>query len=190
MGNFYKNVTVLGPSQADVVGVLERHARIAYVTPSHQGITVVFDREVDAAGGPAELGDIALTLSQDLACTTIAAAVYDDDVLLLALYQRGTQIGEYNSSGGSTLSAASLGRAVGLSRARVLLVWAVLGAPRLPLFLFETWRHFLLLRFLRMPAWAGGTGYKYVHQGEPPPDLGQEYLVHVGEKRPWGRRLD
>ncbi len=185
MGNFYKNVTVVGPGQGDVVAVLARHERTAYVTPTRRGVTVVFDRQADAVGNPTELGDVALTLSQELACPTMAAAVYDDDVLLLDLYDRGVQVAEYNSSGFSSMAPDALARVLGLPLARRPLLWALLNAPRIPLFLFETWRHFLLIRVLGMPAWAGATGYKYIQQGEPPPDIDPTELVHVGEVRPW-----
>jgi len=188
MGNFYKNVTIVGAEQAAIVASLERHGRIAYVTPSRTMTTVVFDREADAAADPLELGDVALTLSQDLSCLTLAAAVYDDDVLLLGAYANGAQVGEYNSCSGGTLTAAVMRRLLTISRARAGLLWVVLTAPRLPLFLFETWRHFLILRILGMPPWAGATGYRYVHQGESPPDLEADDLTHVGESRPWDRR--
>jgi hypothetical protein len=56
-----------------------------------------------------------------------------------------------------------------------------MAAPHMPLFVFETWRHALILKMLGMPPWAAGTGYKYVHQGEPPPDLDPDDLIHVGE---------
>lgn len=183
MGNFYKNITVVGPSQEDVMAALDKHRRAAYVTPTHDGVTVVFDLESDEIGDPTELGALALTLSKDLACAALAAAVYDDDVLLLSLYERGEQLGEYNSSGSSDLTASALARVFRAPR-RSLLIWILLRTPRLPLFIFESFRHSLLIRALRTPRWAF-TGYKYIQQGEPPPDLKAAALTHVGEPRPW-----
>ena len=92
MGNWYTNITVSGPPQADVVAVLQAHDRHAYATPTLNGITVVFDRTSEDSGCAEELGDLAMTLSQDLRCPALAAAVFDDDVLLLSLYDRGAQV--------------------------------------------------------------------------------------------------
>ena len=184
MGNFYKNLTVIGPKREAVEAALTTHQRAAYLTPTRDGITVIFDLESDEAGDPAPLGDLALTLSHDLACVALAVAVYDDDVLLIGLYDRGTQLGEYNSSEASTLRASVLARAFDV-RARTPLLWALLGAPHVPLFIFESFRHSLLIRALRMPRWAFATGYKYIQQGEPPPDLAATSLTHVGVPRPW-----
>jgi len=39
MGNFFKNLSLLGPSQSDVAAALERHDRIACVTPERNRFT-------------------------------------------------------------------------------------------------------------------------------------------------------
>jgi hypothetical protein len=183
MGNWYNNITTLGPEQADVAAWCARHDRQAYVTPTREGVTVVFDREVDRAADPGELGDLALLASLELGCAVLAAAVYDDDVLLLALYEGGRQVGEYNSAGQSTLGAATLCRIFGV-RARVPIVWFVLHSPRVPLFVFESFRHRALIRALRQPAWAVATGYAYIRRGERPRDLEESELLHVDGGRP------
>jgi hypothetical protein len=178
VGNWYKNITTLGPRQAEIVTLLARHDRAAYVTPTRNGVTVAYDRESEESGDPSELGDLALTMSQELRCPALAAAVYDDDVLLLALYDAGTEVGEYNSAGSSTLSALSLARLFQV-RARAPILWLLLKSPRLPLFLFESFRHRMLIRILKQPVWAFATGYKYIHQGEPPEDVPETDLLHV-----------
>ena len=71
MGNFYKNLCLVGPGQSDVAAALERHGRVAFVTPEENRMTVAFDLESDEIGDPAELGDLALTLSQDLDCPVL-----------------------------------------------------------------------------------------------------------------------
>jgi hypothetical protein len=187
MGNFYKNLILLGPSQLEVAGALERYGRVAFVTPEKNGITVTFDLESDEIGDPAELGDLALTLSRDLECPVLAAAVYDDDVLLLGLYDRCGQLGEYESSGASTLSTSGLAKAFRVER-RGLRLWLLLRAPRLPFFVFESFRHSLLLRILGAPQWAYATGYPYLQRGERPAGLESSRLVHVGTPRPWRDR--
>jgi hypothetical protein len=183
MGNSYANITVSGPPQADVVAVLQAHDRHAYVTPTLNGITIVFDRASEDSGRPEELGDLAMTLSQDLRCPALATAVFDDDVLLLGLYDRGAQVGEYNSAGSSTLRASSLSRAF-RATTRAPLVWALLACPRVPIFTFESFRHRILLRLLQQPTWAFATGYRYISRGEPPEDLESSALLHVNGQAP------
>ena len=178
MGNWYNNMTTLGPPQAEVAAWCARHDRHVYVTPTRGGITVVFDRDVDRAADPGELGDLALLASHELGCPVLAAAVYDDDALLLALYEGGRQVGEYNSAGRSTLEAAALCRAFD-ARARTPLVWLVLNSPRLPLFLFESFRHRALMRALKQPLWAVASGYAYIARGERPDDLEESELLRV-----------
>jgi len=179
VGNFYKNVTLFGPPRDAVLAALAGHERTAYVSPTRRRFTVVYDRDSDEAGGPDALGDLSMTLSADLACPALAAAVYDDDVLLLGLYDRGRQIGEYNSSGTSTLTAASLAGAFDAAP-RTAIVAALLALPRWPLFLFESTRHRLIAGALGMPPWARATGYRYIAQDEPPPGLTESDLEHVG----------
>ena len=184
MGNWYKNITVRGPSQTEVVTALLRLGRRAYVTPTREGITVVFDHASDASGDPAELGDLARRLSADLSCPSLAAAVFDDDVLLLGLYDQGKQIGEYNSTASSsTLGPAALARAFQVP-GRAPFVWLLMKWPRLPVFLFESFRHRLLIRALRHPIWAFATGYEYIVKGEPPEDLDEVELFHVAAPAP------
>jgi hypothetical protein len=119
-----------------------------------------------------------MTLSHELKCPALAAAVFDDDILLLGLYDQGAQVGEYNSAGPSTLGASSLARAF-RAASRSPLIWALLICPRIPLFIFESFRHRLLLSLLRHPMWAFATGYKYISRGEPPEGLDSNALVHV-----------
>jgi hypothetical protein len=178
MGNFYKNITVLGPAHEAVVAALENHRRTAYVSPTEAGITVVFDRDSEENGDPVELGDLSLILSRDLSCVALAAAVYDDDVLLLSLYDRGSELGEYNSAQTSSLSSAALAKAFRVQK-RTPLVAAVLRSPHLPVFAFESMRHGLLIKLLRVPRWAASTGYRYLLHGEHPPGLDPSLLRHI-----------
>jgi hypothetical protein len=183
VGNWYNNVTTLGPRQADVAAWCARHDRHAYVTPTRGGITVLFDRDVDEAADPGELGDLAVVASLELSCPVLAAAVYDDDVLLLALYDAGRQLGEYSSARRSTLTALTLCRVFGVPRYAPI-VWLVLNCPRLPLFLFESVRHRLLLRVLDQPPWAVASGYRYIRKGEPPSALELADLLFIDGGRP------
>jgi hypothetical protein len=187
VGNFYKNVTLSGPGSADVAAALARYGRVAYLTPTRAGVSVVYDLESDEIGDPRDLGDLALTLSKDLSCPALAAAVYDDDDLLLGLYDRGTQVGEYYSAGASSLSSGALCRTLGVS-GRAPIAAALLRAPH-RLFVFESFRHALLLKALGLPEWAYASGYDYIQRGEPPPGLRPEDLLHVGEPRKWRARL-
>ena len=97
MGNWYTNVAVKGAEQAQVVATLEELGRRAYVTPETAGWIVVYDQQTDEF----DLGileSLALTLSTRLSCTTLASCNADDDVLWLALYEKGSLLTRYASS--------------------------------------------------------------------------------------------
>src|SRR5690349_906618 len=98
MGNFYCNFTTRGPSADDVARVLTAHRRSAYITPTRNGKTVVFEKEADGLD-VTDIDAVGELLSRELGCPTLAAAVADDDELLLLLSQAGERRSEYSSQG-------------------------------------------------------------------------------------------
>jgi hypothetical protein len=181
VGNSYANVTLRGPDREAVVAFLREERRRAYVTPTWGGITVVFDQAADADGAPDELPALAEALSRRFDCPALAAAVHDDDVLLLWLHDRGALAGEYDSRGARRLRARTLKTLFGTTRSSVAWLWTLLALPRPVPVLFETWRHAFIVRALGLPDWALATGYRYVREGEPPEGLDPAELRHTGD---------
>jgi len=165
MGNFYCNFTTRGPSSDEVLRVLQSHRRSAYVSPTVDCNTVVFDeladeldvREIDAVGA---------LLSRELSCPALAVVVADDDELWMALYEAGERRVEY-SSRGANRGAFAVSRAFDRMWMTPI-VWVILQWPYL---VFEVFRHALLKKALRLPSCCVATGFEYIENGEIPDDL-------------------
>jgi len=99
MGFFYTNITLKGPAQEQVVSHLRAQRRAAYVSPTINGITVVYDRECEGQH-EAVLDTVTAGLSRALQCPALWALLHDDDVFVYALYNRGNRIDAYNSEPG------------------------------------------------------------------------------------------
>lgn len=187
MGNFYTNLTLRGPSQAEVAAALT--GRQALVTPSVAGWVVVFDAASEDQD--AELiAELASGLSRRFRCPVLAVVNHDDDILWYQLYLSGALEDEYDScpnyfdpdaepAGPTGGDAAKLCGAFGSDR--VAEVAAILGKSGLEEdgYTFETERHEALVRALGLPAYGVGAGYNYVSRGELPEDLDAADLMRV-----------
>jgi hypothetical protein len=172
MGNFYTNITLRTAEPAAVAAVLRRGGRVAFVAPPHAGGTTVYDERCETQD-PRVLSELTAALSDHFACPALAVLNHDDDILALALYDRGRLIGDFETGHADGFPVASLCRA--WSRpASVPLVWLLLRSPR-PL--FEVIRHRWLARSLGLPAWSVGTGFRYLAQGELPQGLTLATLI-------------
>jgi hypothetical protein len=188
MGNWYTNVALKGASQSEVVSHLEELGRRAYVTPETSGWVVVYDQQTDEF----DLGileSLTLTLSARLSCIALASCNADDDVLWLALYQKGALATRYASSLASFEDGTEFPKrqeaAQIFSRAfekpdiqkQVLRLLCkshgFLGLLNLVLkiriaYVVEVQRHLDLTDLLLWPRAAVGLGYTYVNRGETP----------------------
>jgi hypothetical protein len=95
MGNFYVNHTVRAP-QDRVVAVLNREGRTAFVSPTANGYTVVYDHECDTQNTFA-ITDLGRKLSTSLKSPVVAFLNHDDDILCYWVFENGQLIEEYNS---------------------------------------------------------------------------------------------
>ena len=161
MGNFYTNITLRGPDQAGVAAVLRESGRAAYVAPAHPGGTTVFDERCESQN-PRLLGELSAALSEHFACPALAVLNHDDDILALALYDRGDLLGDYETGHAAGLPVRALCRTWERANAAPL-VWLLLRGPR-PI--FEVARHAWLARLLGLPPWSVATGFRYIAQGE------------------------
>jgi hypothetical protein len=96
MGLFYSNLTVYRPARPALQTELRRLEREAFLSPTIQGHTVVFDKAMDDQDSLAieELGN---GVTKALSCSALAAVLHDDDVLYLWLFQKGQVQDRYNS---------------------------------------------------------------------------------------------
>jgi hypothetical protein len=188
MGNWYTNVCVKGPGQAEVMATLNELRRRTYVTPDLGGWIVIYDQESDKFDLN-ELESLALTLSTRLSCTALASFNADDDTLWLGIYERGKLTARYASEKGQFEDggefpgipevAAVLCRVfeAGEKNQRVrkilgrrhgiLGLLSIFSKLRLA-YLVEVLRHGDLAEALGIPIASVGLGYEYVNRGELP----------------------
>ena len=80
MGMFYTNLTLYGPDRRTVVDAVRRRHRAAYVRPTVNHFTTVYDREAEGQDFDV-IEKLGRELSRDLACPVIGVVLHDDDVL-------------------------------------------------------------------------------------------------------------
>ncbi|WP_406698389.1 hypothetical protein V5E97_05955 [Singulisphaera sp. Ch08] len=80
MGLFYSNFTLYGPDHRQVVDAVRCLRRSAYVSPTMNGFTTVYDRESERQHFDVIEG-MGRQLSLDLECPVMGVILHDDDVL-------------------------------------------------------------------------------------------------------------
>jgi hypothetical protein len=195
MGNFYVNHTVRAP-QDRVVALLNREGRTAFVSPTAEGLTVVYDHECDTQNTFA-ITDLGRKMSESLNGPVVAFLNHDDDILCYWVFENGEVIEEYNScpdyfedeegmdypedmddseeGPGYTTDGTELCRLFGNPRVRRR-VQSILTEPGAA---FVSMTHHDLARTLGLPEWVVGTGYRYIAQRDA--IIGQDQCVHVGQ---------
>jgi hypothetical protein len=96
MGLFYSNLTVYRPARPAVLTELRRLKRVAFLSPTFHGHTVVFDKAMDAQDSKAIEG-LGKAVTKALSCSALAAVLHDGDVLYLWLFQNGRVRDRYDS---------------------------------------------------------------------------------------------
>ncbi|HYJ48238.1 MAG TPA: hypothetical protein VEV81_16615, partial [Pyrinomonadaceae bacterium] len=97
MGNFYTNVTLRGPDQDSIAEHLTRQQRTAYVSPTVDHCTVVYDEECESQDTQV-LEQLAAGLSERFGCPALAVLNHDDDILWYKLFEAGRLADEYDSA--------------------------------------------------------------------------------------------
>jgi hypothetical protein len=189
MGSFYTNIMLKGPGQQGVVEYFNEAGRRAYVSPTVNGLTVVYDEECDEQDVRL-LAALASDLSAHFGCPALAALNHDDDALWYQLYDDGECQDEYHcfpdyldpTAGGEPTGgdAGLLCAAFGVEGAAA----QVEGVLREPLYegryTFAMDRHADLAEALGIPGSFVTTGYAYVEQGEVPDGVDPAKIVKTG----------
>jgi len=202
MGNFYVNHTIRA-SQDRVVAFLENEGYTAFVSPTVDGFTTVFDQQSDTQDTFA-IADLGQKLSATLNSPVVAFLNHDDDILCYWLFEKGEPIEAYNSCpdyfgdeefGGGfdeeegdepaapTGDGTELCRLFGRSSIRDR-VRSILAAPSA---MFASMTHHDLVTALGLPTWVVGSGYRYLSENDA--ELKQDECVHVSGRPAGGLRV-
>ncbi len=207
MGNFYVNHTVRAP-QDRVVAVLQAEDRIAFVSPTVDGYTIVCDQECDSQDETA-IVRLGRRLSARLDSPVLAVLNHDDDILCYWLFEHGKVTEEFNScpeyfddedeySGFSIYAgdededelrndtepltqAPTPGAALCRAFGKLGLeaeVAAILKSHEM----FALFTHKKLIHALGLPEGAVATGYRYVAEGDG--EIDPDDCIHVGGHAP------
>lgn len=178
MSNFYANITVQGPAQADVIAYLNDRRQVAYVAGTVKGAIVVFHEDFAAQE------DLAAGLSAHFRCPALLAMVFGGTVLLYHLYAGGERADAYVSTPHEGLelagptppgNAETLSAAFGMERRLSSVERALRRATKPDTdYALAVNRHGELLRALGLPLFAAGAGFASIEAGELPAGPGFE----------------
>ena len=208
MGASYVNITVKGRNHPEIAAFLRQSDRSAFVTPTTDGISVVYDSKLLAGCDVVVAATLAGALASQFRCVTMLAYVFKSDFFVYVLYEAGREVDRYNSYpnypepvvrvppiGGD---AAKLCRAFGLDVPRrlipdspVVIIDRILRRYDLPDeadsygpvsrgFVYEDDRHRALLNALHLPEWIANTGYEMFSFAEYPTGFPAAGMVKVG----------
>jgi hypothetical protein len=190
---FYTTFTTQGPDHAKVMTALRDMRRSAFVSPTIERCTVVYDRKTEEQDFT-EIEKLGKALSGALGAPILAAVLHDDDVLYLWLFQAGECCDFYDSlpqyfdpdaepgppeGGNSAVLCETFGLARKKKRVETLLRANLLD-EELPEIPGELERHQALIRELGMPAFAAGVTYSSVEGNYLPEEFQDVKFTPVG----------
>jgi hypothetical protein len=193
MSLFYTTFTTYGPDATKVVAALEKLSRGAFVSPTVERYTVIYDQETEEQDFD-EIEKLGKKLSEACEAPVLGAALHDDDVLYLWLFQNGEKADFYNSlpqyfdpeaepgppeGGDSTGLCEAFGQANKKERIAKLLRANLLD-DELPEIPSELERHQALIRELGMPPFAAAVTYSSVEGNYIPEEFGTIKFARVG----------
>jgi hypothetical protein len=178
MGLFYTNLTVYRPDRPALLTQLRRLRRTAFLGPTVQGHSVVFDKAIDEQN-PGAIERLGQAVTAALSCSALAAGLHDDDVLFLWLFQKGRIRDRYDScpayfdpnaeprppAGGNSKRICRAFDCLAQQAQVEQLLRAELADEMMPDVQSELARHEALTRELGMPWFVAGLGYSAIAGG-------------------------
>lgn len=184
MGSTYSNITLKGPEARDILQELGNQGRSAFVSPTEDGLTTVYEMDSDESGENV-LTCLAEDLSGCFGCPALAVQVVDDDVFSYWLYVDGELSDSYRSpsvSGQSEEGEICGGNPETLIQHFNLDASAEEVADVLHCcdqdcgFSLPTDRHLSLAELLELPLCSVGFGFCDLDSGEYPEELEDDLL--------------
>jgi len=183
MGLFYTNMTLYRPDRSEVAAALRRLKRSAFLSPTLDGHTVVFDEAIEEQDTEA-IEQLSQLITKEMSCVAMTAVLHDDNVLYLWLFEKGKLRDHYNScpayfddslspepSGGDSRAICSaFARPDCAKKVEKLLRIDLLESPdsEIP---GEQERHSALATQLGMPTFVAGLGYSAIAGGYIPSEF-------------------
>jgi hypothetical protein len=182
MGLFYTTFTAHGPNNSQIMAALRKMRRSAFVSPTLDRYTVIYDRKTEQQDF-SEIEKLGTKLSEATSAAVLGAALHDDDVLYLWLFQKGECCDFYNSlpqyfdpnaepgppEGGNAQGLCDVFGHARKKKRLERLLRANLLADELPEIVGELERHQAIIKELGMPAYAAAVTYSSV-KGKYVPD--------------------
>lgn len=190
MGTTYANITLKGPQARDILQELGNQGRSAFVSPTADGLTTIYEMDSDE-GGAVILTDLAEDLSGYFGCPALAVRVESEELFHYWLYSDGELLDSYTSPAQPT-DAEGKGNPSSTGGRPELLVQhfnadassediiEVLHCPDQDCgFSLAVDRHLSLVELLCLPMCSVGFGFCDLDSGEYPEDLEEEDLLRV-----------
>ncbi len=192
MGTFYTNVALYKPQQQPVADYLAKQKRTAYVSPTLNDFTVVYDKATEAQDADV-LQNLTELLTRQFKCTGLASLVHDSDVYLYWLYDGGKLLDSYSSMpayfdedagdgdpgpqrGDPQKLCTAFGRPDALDALTDIFESVEQGGEEL---LFAEEIHAKLVEALGMPPFAAFTGYRMIDNHDLAVALDESTFVKV-----------
>jgi hypothetical protein len=192
MGTTYANITLKGPKAQDILQELGNQGRSAFVSPTEDDLTTVYDMDSDE-GDTQALIDLAEDLSGYFGCPALAVQTLDEELFNYWLFSDGELLDSYKSPSqsldpegkGSTRSQGGkpelLAQLFNTDATREEII-DILHCPDQDCsFSLAVDRHLSLVELLALPMCSVGFGFCDLDSGEYPEDLDEEDLLRVDE---------
>lgn len=201
MGRSYTNITLPGPTWERLVEVLRRLQWHAYVSPTANGVTTVYEFACESLQ-PEVIKDLAGDLSDAFDCAALAVMNQRDAVLSAWLFEGGRQTVAYDScpsyfwgdhlppaGDGAGRFCAALRAPGAAASVEEILAYDKLAAVNRSSrrYVSETERHADLLDALGLPTSAAGVGFCAIRDGEVPAGFDREALSPTWVDAPWAK---
>lgn len=185
MGIMYTNITLKGPQAKDIFQELGHQSRVAFVAPTQDGLTIIYDLDSDDKGGSA-LVDLAADLSEYFGCPALAVQTAHEELLRYWLFADGELLDTYQSPAPAMNMTASLGGNPDFlvqhfnTDASPEEIHEILHCSDQDCGLtLAADRHLGLVELLDLPLCSVGYGFCDLDSGEYPDDLDEDDLLHI-----------
>lgn len=185
MESSYSNITLKGPRAADILQELGDQGRSAFVSPTQDSLSTVYDLD-SAEEGSSALMELAANLSEYFGCPALAVQTSDEELFCYWLFTDGQLLDNYQSPAPSMNALASQG-----GNPDFLIqnfnpdvsaeeIAEILHDPdQDKIFTLAVDRHLALVELLDLPLCAVGYGFCELESGEYPEDLDPDDLLQI-----------